>query len=189
MAAQTITTPSGERLVIITEAEYACLVEFSEDASDRQAVDAFRRDLENGDEELIPAEVVDRLLDGDNRIKVWREHRGMTAAVLAEAAGITQPFLSQLETGKRAGTVDTLQTIAAALGVAIQELTNPPAYLQIKSLLGERPGGMTVSEMAAELRYSQNHLRASCRWLESEGFVEERGSRFLMVTGERTPPP
>lgn len=181
MDAQTITTPSGERLVVISEAEYARLVEAAEDASDRQAVDAFRRDLAAGDEELIPVAVVDRLFDGESRIKVWREHRRLTAAALADAAGITQPFLSQLETGKRAGTLETLQAIAAAMGVSIQELATPPAYLQIKSLLGERPEGMTVIEIAAELGYGQSHIRASCNWLESEKVVEKHGARFLLT--------
>lgn len=181
MDAQTIVTPAGERLVVLTEAEYARLVDAAEDASDRQAVAAFRRDLAAGDEELIPSDVVDRLLEGESRIKVWREHRGQTAAALAEAAGITQPFLSQLETGKRAGTLETLQSIAAALGVSIQELATPPAYLQIKALLGERLEGMTVAKLASELRYSESHIRASCNWLETSGVVMKRGSRFLLV--------
>lgn len=57
-----------------------------------------------------------------SRIRVWREHRGMTAKVLAEEAGIAQPFLSQIETGKREGTVDTLRSLADALGVTIDDL-------------------------------------------------------------------
>ena len=181
MDIQRIVTPAGERLVVITEAEYARLVEAAEDASDGQIVDAFRRDLAAGDEELIPSEVVDRLLDGDSRIKVWREHRGLTAAALADAAGITQPFLSQLETGKRAGTLDTLQSIAAAMGISIQELAAPSVYLQIRSLLGERPDGMRVADMAAELGSAEGQIRAACKWLEREKIVEVSGARVRLT--------
>ena len=187
MHAQTITSPSGERLVVISEAEYIRLVECAEDASDRQAVDTFRHRLATGDEELIPADVVDRLLDGDNRIKVWREHRGITSAALADAAGITQPFLSQVETGKRVGTLETLQNIAAALGISIQDLAQAPAYLQIKSVLGERRRGMTVADLAAELRYSESHIRASCRWLEGKKVIEKVGPRFRVIDEHRSP--
>lgn len=122
MNVQTIVTSSGERLVVIPEADFNALVGASEDASDRAAVAAFRRDLEAGTEELVPVEIVDRLLAGENRVKVWREHRKMTATALARKAEIGQSFLSQIEGGKRDGTVETLRKIADALGLTIDDL-------------------------------------------------------------------
>lgn len=122
MNAQTITTPAGERLVLISEAAYAALVEAAEDNADRAAVAEFRRKLATGEEELIPAAVVDRLLSGESRVRVWREHRGMKAGALAEKAGIAQAYLSQIETGKREGTVETYRKIAEALGVTLDDL-------------------------------------------------------------------
>lgn len=122
MNAQIIITPAGERLVLIPEAEYAALVEAAEDAADNAAFDRFQTKLASGEEELIPSEIVDRILNGENRIRVWREHRGLTARSLADKAGIAQPFLSQIETGKREGTVDTLRKIAEVLSVTIDDL-------------------------------------------------------------------
>ncbi|GJE55032.1 hypothetical protein EKPJFOCH_1519 [Methylobacterium thuringiense] len=122
MNAQTIVTPAGERLVMLSEADFKLLAEAAEDNADRLAVQEYRRRLAAGEEELVPSEIVDRLLSGESRIRVWREHRGMTAKVLAEEAGIAQPFLSQIETGKREGTVDTLRSLADALGVTIDDL-------------------------------------------------------------------
>ena len=116
------------------------------------------------------------------------EHRGLTAAVLADAAGITQPFLSQLETGKRAGTLETLQSVAAALGLSIQDLAKPPAYLQMKALLGERPKGMTVPELAAEFRYSQSHIRAFWGWLEAQRSWRTAGPVFYWCESRPAPP-
>ena len=46
----------------------------------------------------------------------------MTAAALARKAGMARPYLTQLETGKRDGTVGTLRRIANALGVSIDDL-------------------------------------------------------------------
>ncbi|WP_342163635.1 helix-turn-helix transcriptional regulator [Methylobacterium sp. SD21] len=122
MNVQTITTPAGERLVLMAEADYAALVEAAEDNGDRAAVAAFRQRLAAGEEELVPSAVVDRLLSGESRVRVWREHRGFKASELAAKAGIAQAFLSQIETGKRDGTVETYRKLAEALGVTLDDL-------------------------------------------------------------------
>ncbi len=122
MNAQTIITPAGERLVLVSEADYRALVEAAEDNADRLAVAEFRRRLSAGEEEMIPVAVVDRLLSGENRVRVWREHRGLTATALAERAGIAQAFLSQIETGRRDGTVETLRKLARALDLTLDDL-------------------------------------------------------------------
>lgn len=122
MKTHPFTTPAGERLVILSEADDTALVEAAEDPADHAAVARFRRTFAAGEEELIPFEIVDRLLAGENRIRVWREHRELTTAAFAARAGIAQPLLSQIETGKRDGTVDTLRKIAGALSVTIDDL-------------------------------------------------------------------
>lgn len=129
MNAQIIVTPTGERLAILPEADYLALVEASDDAGDREAVRRFRAALANGEEEELPSEMVDRILAGESPVRVWREHRGLTAQALAEAAGLAQSYVSQIETGKRDGTIDTLVKLADALGVLVDDLVPaaPPA--------------------------------------------------------------
>jgi transcriptional regulator with XRE-family HTH domain len=60
---------------------------------------------------------------GESPIRVWREHRKMTLDQLGAAAGLSKGYLADLETGKRAGPVETLQAIARALGVGLDGLT------------------------------------------------------------------
>lgn len=122
MSAQIITTPAGERLVLIPESEFQALVEAAEEQEDRATVAGFREAIAMGHEELVPASVVDRLLAGENRIKVWRNHRGLTMSTLARKAGIAQAFVSQIESGKREGTLETLRKIAAVLDVTLDDL-------------------------------------------------------------------
>ena len=122
MTRQIIETPHGERLVVLPEADYLALVEAADDAADAALVDRFERRLAGGEEELIPADYVHRMLDGENRVAVWRDHRGISAKEVAEKAGITQAYLSQIETGKRDGTVGTMKKIAAALGVGVDDI-------------------------------------------------------------------
>ena len=62
------------------------------------------------------------ILDGENPIRVWREYRELTQRQLAEAAGISTPYLSQLESGKRAGKTEVLSAIADALNVTLEDI-------------------------------------------------------------------
>ena len=102
--------------------EYLHLVEQSEMLEDIRDYDAAKAAIERGEDELIPSEVVFAILDGENPIKVWREFRDLTQQQLAEAVGISKPYLSQIETGKRRGTTEVITTIAKALDVSVDEL-------------------------------------------------------------------
>jgi DNA-binding XRE family transcriptional regulator len=117
-----ITSPSGDRLAVIPLSEYERLVEAAEDAADVAAYDEVKRKLAAGEDELIPDEVVGRLITGENKVRVWREHRGMTAAALADAAGISTPYLSQIESGKRDGSIDVMKRISSALRMTVDDL-------------------------------------------------------------------
>ena len=71
----------------------------------------------------FPAAVALAIADGVPRLRAWREHRGMTLQALADAAGISAPYICQIEGGKRAGTTATLKKLAAALGLPLAALT------------------------------------------------------------------
>jgi DNA-binding XRE family transcriptional regulator len=117
-----ITTPSGDRLAILPLAEYERLVDAAEMTADVAAYEEFHRRLSSGTEELIPAAFADRIIDGESKIKVRREFRNLSARELAEKAGISAAFLSQIESGARDGSFDTIKKIAAALGITVDEL-------------------------------------------------------------------
>jgi DNA-binding XRE family transcriptional regulator len=119
---QIIIAPNGDRLVVMPEADYERLLDAVEMAEDVAAYDEFKRRLAAGEEEMVPSAVVDRILAGENLVRVWREHRGLTVSALAEQAGIAQPYLSQIETGKREGTLQTMKKIADALKLTVDDL-------------------------------------------------------------------
>ena len=99
--------------------EYERLVAAAEDAADFARLAALDADAT---EEDLPDEMVGRLLAGGNPIRVWREHRGMTGRQLADAAGVQQSYISQIETGKREGSIDVLRRIATALRITLDDL-------------------------------------------------------------------
>lgn len=121
MSAQIIERNGKPEWAVIPYEDYLQLVEQAEMLQDIRDYDATRAALEQGDEELIPSEVVYAILDGDHPIRVWREFRQMTQQELAERAGISVPYLSQLETGKRKGSLGVLNAIAEALKISIDD--------------------------------------------------------------------
>lgn len=63
------------------------------------------------------------------RLRGLRSERGLTLAQVAERAGLDVSTLSRLESGKRRLTLDHLPSLAAALGVSIDELIGaPPSF-------------------------------------------------------------
>jgi DNA-binding XRE family transcriptional regulator len=107
---------------VIPYETYLRLVEDAETLQDVRDYDAAKAAIERGEEELIPGELVYAILDGENPIKAWREHRGMTQQQLAEAVGISAPYLSQIETGKRSGAIEVLKAIAKALHLSLDDI-------------------------------------------------------------------
>ncbi len=96
-------------------------VEALEDALDMQAAVAKRKTRE-----YLPAELVDRLLAGESPVRIWREHRGLTLASLAEKSGVGLSYISEIETGKKPGSVAAMRSLAAALGVDLDDLVAAP---------------------------------------------------------------
>lgn len=56
------------------------------------------------------------------RIRALRQERGLSLTALATAAGIGKGSLSELESGRRNPTLDTLYAVAAPLGVPLAAL-------------------------------------------------------------------
>ena len=74
-------------------------------------------------EESFPIAVADRLLAGENAVRVYRGYRGITQKQLAETTGIKASHLAQIEQGRRTGSAKTLAAIAEALRVEVDALT------------------------------------------------------------------
>ncbi|MCY1557764.1 helix-turn-helix protein [compost metagenome] len=73
------------------------------------------------DEDLIPHDVVSRMVDGATAIKAWREHLGLTQVDVADRLGITQSAYAQQETSSRPRKV-TREKVAKALGITADQL-------------------------------------------------------------------
>ena len=112
----------GARLyAVVPAALYGAMSEAAEDRADLADAEAIEARIAAG-EPVIPGEIVNRICDGDNPVRVWRQHRGLKARELADRAGISQAFLSQIETGKKNGSFRVMAALARALEIDIDEL-------------------------------------------------------------------
>jgi DNA-binding XRE family transcriptional regulator len=125
MSTQTITLP---------RAEYEALLDRVEEAEDVIALDRLdaRLAAAGAPEALadyLPIELVKRLSAGEHPVRVWRAHRGLTREALAAAAGVSPSYLTEIETGRKPGSLDAMMKLAAALRVPLDDIA---AWLKVR---------------------------------------------------------
>ena len=90
MNSQRIITPAGNELVVLAAQEFQDLI----DARDAAMAMA---DVRSGRTDLLSETELDQYLAAATPLAFWRRKRGLTQAQLAEAARISQAYLSQIE--------------------------------------------------------------------------------------------
>jgi DNA-binding XRE family transcriptional regulator len=70
----------------------------------------------------LPHDLAMRVIEGEHPVRVWREYRGLSASALAEKAGVSKTYLSEIETGRKPGSVEAYKALAAVLRVPIDAI-------------------------------------------------------------------
>jgi Helix-turn-helix len=117
-------TPRGE-VAILPRKDYELLAakasEFDEDAGTARIVARAKKEITGGGA-LLPKDVVDRIANGENPVRVLREWRDETQMYLHFKTGLSQGYISDIENGRRVGTVAALRLIANVLNVPLDLL-------------------------------------------------------------------
>jgi helix-turn-helix protein len=117
-------TSRGE-VAIIPHKEYESLVaraaEADEDKGTARLVSRARAAISAG-APILPKRVVDRLANGENPIRVIRDWRDVPQTYLSLKTGLSQGYISDVETGRRNGTAAALRLIADVLEVPLDLL-------------------------------------------------------------------
>jgi DNA-binding XRE family transcriptional regulator len=108
----------GKPFAVVPLKEFERLRHDAEMLDDIRAYDTAK----SRNDETFPAEVADRLLAGDNPIRVFRQYRGLTQEKLAKSARIARAYVAELESGKKEGSVAVLRGIATALEVELDDI-------------------------------------------------------------------
>lgn len=107
---------------VIPYKEYQKFYSAQEDAEDIKDIEANVKAIQEGKEIAIPGEVTFAILDGISPVRAWRNYQQIKMNELAQKIGISPAYLSQIETGKRNPTVDTLKAIAKELHIEVEML-------------------------------------------------------------------
>jgi DNA-binding Xre family transcriptional regulator len=108
--------------VLLRRSDYEALVRQAEDAADAAQLREVEARVDAGEDEYVPIALTKRLMAGEIPARVWREYRCLSARTLANRAGISTAYLSQIETGKKPGSFDAMARVARALGVGMEDL-------------------------------------------------------------------
>jgi DNA-binding XRE family transcriptional regulator len=116
------TTPTGDPIVIMSEAEFERLRELAEDAEDIAAGSRVQAALAAGWEELLTGDELDALREAPSPLAFWRKKRNLSLDDLAERTGADLESLGAVERGERLGDVHLYQGLAQELRVDIEDL-------------------------------------------------------------------
>ena len=108
--------------VTIPRAEYERLLAVERDYEDFRAALSVEARIAEGAEELVPAHIADRLIDGESPLLVWREHRGLSQSALARASCVNRVQIVDIEARRDTGSARTLRKLADALEVAVDDI-------------------------------------------------------------------
>lgn len=76
------------------------------------------------EDSTLPDEILNALsARQEHPVKIVRNFRGLTQAELAKAAGISRPYLTEIETSKKDGSIRAMKSIAKVLNVSVGDLT------------------------------------------------------------------
>ena len=103
---------------VVPYSDYEELKRLADAMQDMQAYDAAMADPG----ESVPHAVMVRLVDGESPVKVWRENRGLTQAALAREARVDKTYLSQIESGRKTGSITLFKRLALSLSVDVDDL-------------------------------------------------------------------
>lgn len=105
-----------DETVTLTREEYEALIERTRDLEDRLAA------AEAADAARVPHEVALAIINGTSPVRAFRNHRGLTLRDLSGRASISLGYLSEIERGRKPGSVAAMTRVADALGTTIDAL-------------------------------------------------------------------
>ena len=117
---QMIEKDGAPEYAVVPIETYRRMIAALEEAADSAAID--RAWAEDAAGETIPGEVVKAILDGEPPLRAWRKYRAFTLDALAERAGVSKGYLSQIESGQKPGALGLFRRLADVLDVSMDDL-------------------------------------------------------------------
>lgn len=87
---------------------------------------ALEQIISGEESEQYPGQVIGRIVDGENPVRVFREYRNITKDQLAQAINATPAYITSVESDVSQASLSSLQAIAQALQINVDELMPLP---------------------------------------------------------------
>jgi DNA-binding XRE family transcriptional regulator len=104
----------------VTRAEYNALLDRLQDLEDAEFIQAVEADPAG--QTYLPVSGLKRILAGEHPLRIWREHRRLSMTQLAEAAKLSQGYLSEIESGRKPGSMAAYRSLARALELDLDDI-------------------------------------------------------------------
>ncbi len=108
---------TSNETITVSKADYESLLQRNEDLEDLLA--AIDADRTSG---RVPHKVAVAIANGHSPITAFRAYKGISLRQLANRAGISAGYLSEIERGSKTGSVSALARIANELEITIDSL-------------------------------------------------------------------
>jgi len=117
----TLINDKKEYAVIPMDA-YQAMHSLQEDFNDALTIEKVKKEIAAGDDELIPLDIMERLLSSESNLRVWREYRGLTVKELSASTKISSSVISKIENNKQAIDIPKLKILMKALNLTYDDL-------------------------------------------------------------------
>jgi hypothetical protein len=116
--ADTVTMRRADYEALLAKLEDAADIEVLNEAAEREAT----LGKEKAREDHLPIELVERLFAGEHPIRIWREHRKLSVSALAELAGVSRSYLTEIEARQKPGSAKAYAALAVALRIPLESV-------------------------------------------------------------------
>jgi ribosome-binding protein aMBF1 (putative translation factor) len=112
----------GHRMAVLPAEEFDRLIEQLEDRDDHAAAERAEHRRVAGEEEYLPFEMVQDILNGGSALRAWREFRKLPREELARKANVKVAEVSDIENGLAQGEPAVWRTFADVLGASVDDI-------------------------------------------------------------------
>ena len=115
-------TSENKEYAVIPMADYELMSLLKEDYDDALSIEKVKQEIELKKDELIPLDVMKKLLTGDSSLKIWREYRALTPKELHDKTGVSLSVISKIENNKQQIDLPKLKIFTEVLGLSYGDL-------------------------------------------------------------------
>ncbi len=115
-------TIGNKQYAMIPMDEYEDMMDDLQDMQEIGEILEIHRQMKTGEMPTYSGEFIHKMLSGVNKVKLHREHKGLTQQELADKIGKSVAMIRKIENGESEASVSTMKAIANVLDTDVDSL-------------------------------------------------------------------